>query len=79
MVIYCSVLAILLETRVLLAALVWPEVLSDVTISREAAMWALVGAAVVDTLAMFGGFRVAAPRYLKSYIEKFSTEVPADD
>ena len=76
MVAYCSVIAIILETWVLFAAVVWPEIFPDVTITSEAAVWALAIAAVVDTLAMIGGFRVAAPRYLASYIEKHTGDSP---
>ncbi len=79
MVIYCSVIAIFLETWVLLAAMAWPDLFPDVAITRETAIWGLVIAAVIDTLAMFMGFRVAAPRYLKSYIAKYAADSPAED
>lgn len=74
MVAYSSVIAIILETWVLFVAVVWPEIFPEVTISREAAVWALAVAAFVDTLAIIGGFRVAAPRYLASYIEKHTAD-----
>ncbi len=74
MVFYCSAIAIFLETWVLLAAMFWPDLFPGVAISSESAVWALAIAAVVDTLAMVGGFRVAAPRYLKSYIARYEDE-----
>jgi len=72
MVIYCSVIAIFLESWVLLTAMVWPDLFPGEAITRDAAIWGLAIAAVIDTLAMIGGFRVAAPRYLKSYIAKYA-------
>lgn len=68
LIVYCSVLAIFIETWVLLAALTWPEIFPDVQITKDAAIFAIGVAAVLDTLIMALAFKVAAPRYLKKLI-----------
>ena len=70
---YCSILAIILETWVLLAALTWPEDFPDVQITRDGLFVALGLAAVLDTAIMALAFKVAAPRYLKKLIPDSNT------
>lgn len=68
LVIYCSVLAILVETWVLFVAMASPEVFPDVTFTPDAALFAILFAAGIDTLFFTLGFKVAAPRFLKNLI-----------
>ena len=68
LIVYCSIHAIVLETWVLLAALTWPEDFPDLQITRNAAIFSIGFAAVIDTLIMALAFKVAAPRYLKKLI-----------
>jgi len=68
MVAYCSIFAFILESWSLLALLTWPEEYPDITISADSARFAIVFAAVVDTLAMTIIFRFTIPRYLKKFL-----------
>ena len=71
---YCSALAILMETWVLLAALTWPELFPDIQITKDIVIFAIGFAAVLDTVIIALGFKVVAPRYLKKLMP--NTEYP---
>jgi hypothetical protein len=68
MVIYCSLLAVLMESWALLAMLTWPEDYPGVSISPESAKFAILIAAIIDSLAMLIAFKVGIPKYLGKYV-----------
>ncbi len=68
LVIYCSVLAVLLESIVLFTAMTSPDVFPEFTVTPDAALFAIAFAAAIDTLFFTLGFKVAAPRFLKNLI-----------
>ena len=74
LVIYCSVFAIVLESWVMLAALTWPEIFPEVQLDAETVKIAIGVAIVLDTLIMTLAFRVAAPRWLNSTVDKMANQ-----
>ena len=72
LIIYCSALAIVLETWVLFAAITFPEEFPDIHVTAEFAGWAILIAAVVDTLVFTLAFKLGIPKYL-------GKQVPKDD
>ena len=70
LVIYCSALAVAVETLVLYVAVTSPGAFSDVSITPDAALVAIFVSAAIDTLFFTLAFKVAAPNFLKSAVAK---------
>jgi hypothetical protein len=70
LVIYCSALAIILETLVLFAAITFPEEFPGLNVTSDFAGPAILIAAVIDTLAFTLAFKLAVPKYLGKRVPK---------